>query len=93
MYRLVIDGKSIKTKDDLYASVSQQLPLPSWFGKNLDALYDVLTCDILPKNDVDAEITDAFSLKENLGKYADSLIGMLSDIADEDKRLCLKIAE
>lgn len=91
MLTLKISGAEIHTRAELYESISRQLPLPDWFGKNLDALHDALTCDILPKEAVAVEITGNAALRDNLGKYADALVGMLNDIAGEDERLALKI--
>lgn len=36
----------VETLDDLYDSLEAQLDLPEHFGRNLDALYDVLSHDI-----------------------------------------------
>ncbi len=41
-----INGKNIKTIDDVYDQLASQLEFPNHFGRNLDALYDVLTTDI-----------------------------------------------
>ena len=38
-----IDLKNAKTRADLYDLLEQELPLPDYFGRNLDALYDVLS--------------------------------------------------
>lgn len=93
MYKFVIDGEKITKKAELYDAVAQQIPLPGWFGKNLDALYDVITCDILPKDHAQAEIVNLNALRGNLGSYADSLVSMFSDIAGGDKRFELVINE
>ena len=37
-----LDGGSCKKIDDCYASLQQQLSIPVYFGKNLDALEEVL---------------------------------------------------
>ncbi|MDR3428491.1 MULTISPECIES: barstar family protein [Silvimonas] len=36
----------IHKMDDVYDQFSAQLALPDYFGRNLDALYDVLTSDV-----------------------------------------------
>ena len=87
MYKLILNGETIRTKKELFECMGEQLELPAWFGKNLDALYDVITCDLLPKGTVEVRIGAVQKLKENLGGYADALLGMLGDIAEEDKRL------
>ena len=38
-----LDLKDVKTKTDLHELLSRELPLPDYYGNNLDALYDVLT--------------------------------------------------
>ncbi len=41
-----LDGTAIRSLDDLYDQLAARLPLPSHFGRNLDALWDVLATDI-----------------------------------------------
>ncbi|MBQ3390203.1 MAG: barstar family protein [Firmicutes bacterium] len=38
-----IDLTKAKTRADLYDLLEEALPLPDYFGRNLDALYDVLS--------------------------------------------------
>ena len=38
-----IDISRVNSRDDLHDALEEALPLPSWYGRNLDALYDVLT--------------------------------------------------
>jgi RNAse (barnase) inhibitor barstar len=40
----IVDGEKTATLNDLYRQLTKQLKLPSYFGKNLDALFDCL-CD------------------------------------------------
>lgn len=42
----VIDFYEIEDITDFYDCLEKELDLPSFFGKNLDALYDVITGDI-----------------------------------------------
>ncbi len=44
--RYILDGKTIHSLDDFYDQLIQQLALPKQFGRNLDALWDVLSIDI-----------------------------------------------
>jgi ribonuclease inhibitor len=44
--RYILDGKAIHSLDDFYDQMTQQLALPRQFGRNLDALWDVLSTDI-----------------------------------------------
>ena len=38
-----IDLTGVNTKAELHAAISGELPLPEWYGNNLDALHDVLS--------------------------------------------------
>ena len=38
-----IDLTGVGTKEELHERIAATLPLPEYYGKNLDALYDVLT--------------------------------------------------
>ena len=38
-----IDLKAATTKEKIHEAIAKELPLPDYYGGNLDALYDVLT--------------------------------------------------
>jgi ribonuclease inhibitor len=44
--RCVLNGLKIHSLDDLYAQLKKRLSLPAYFGRNLDALWDVLSADV-----------------------------------------------
>ena len=44
--RCVLDGQTVKSTQTFYDEIARQLSFPSYFGRNLDALWDVLTVDI-----------------------------------------------
>lgn len=44
--RCVLNGLKIHSLDDLYAQLEKRLSLPDHFGRNLDALWDVLSADV-----------------------------------------------
>ncbi len=44
--RARLSGKSIHSMGDFYTEIARQLKFPEHFGRNLDALWDVLTTDI-----------------------------------------------
>jgi ribonuclease inhibitor len=46
MKRCTLNGSVICSLDDLYDQLSRQLSLPEHFGRNLDALWDVLSADV-----------------------------------------------
>jgi ribonuclease inhibitor len=44
--RCLLQGRRIHSLDDLYDELTRCLTLPDYFGRNLDALWDVLAADI-----------------------------------------------
>ena len=43
MKQVILDGSAITTRTQFHDAVAQQLQLPEWYGRNLDALHDCLT--------------------------------------------------
>jgi ribonuclease inhibitor len=41
--KVTIDFSKVKTFWDLHGVISEKLDFPEWYGKNLDALWDLLT--------------------------------------------------
>ena len=41
-----IDGSNIKTEADFQGAIAKAFSLSHYYGKNLNALWDVLTCDV-----------------------------------------------
>ena len=43
MKQITIDCRSIATREDFHNALAGGLKFPQWYGKNLDALHDLLT--------------------------------------------------
>ncbi|MEJ8605699.1 barstar family protein [Riemerella anatipestifer] len=46
MQTVYIDFFNIGDEEDFYSQLKEKLPLPDYFGNNLDALYDSISGDI-----------------------------------------------
>ena len=44
--RCVLSGKTVRSLGGLYDEMARQLSFPPHFGRNLDALWDVLVSDV-----------------------------------------------
>ncbi|MEN6621244.1 MAG: barstar family protein [Smithella sp.] len=79
--RCILDGRDIGSLDDFYDQISPQLQLPDYFGRNLDALWDVLSTDIegsfeiVWKNYEDSE--------KSMGKDFERVVKLLKDLEKE----------
>ena len=82
-----LDGRLIKSREELHSRLAQQLPLPEYYGCNLDALWDALT-EMAPCTIV---VHDVCSLEEQLGDYAWQFIRTLADARREHPELEIKI--
>lgn len=41
--QLVLDGAKLKYRSRVHRALARHLEFPTWYGRNLDALYDCLT--------------------------------------------------
>ena len=74
--RATINAKRITDKAGLHALLGQKLNLPADCGKNLDAVFDLLT---EPGKDRIITIKHEALLRETLGDYAERFLRMLED--------------
>lgn len=74
--KIELDLHNIENKEQLHQYLKEQLRLPSYYGSNMDALYDCLTCI----NDItDIKLQHMAQLRERLGEYADVLVQVIQD--------------
>lgn len=80
-----IDLGQIYGADDLQDLLEETLPLPDYYGRNLDALYDVLTDG--RKNVWDIRFHHTAEAETILGKYIRQLKKMCRQAEDETDKL------
>ncbi len=86
--RATINGKRVTDRDSLHALLRQKLNLPEDCGRNLDAVYDVLT---EPGKDRIITVKHPELLRQRLGDYAEALLRMLTDAQESGHvRLIIK---
>ena len=44
MKNIIVDFKILDYKEKFYDFISKEMDLPDWFGRNADALHDLLDC-------------------------------------------------
>lgn len=83
MRHIVLDGASVRSRDGLHEMLAARLPLPAWYGRNLDALYDCLT-------DLGEEVTvllrNGHQLTAVLGEYGAQTVRVFQDAARGNPR-------
>lgn len=88
MKHCILDGRAIETSEQLHAVLQQELELPEWYGRNLDALYDSLTDS---HERISIEIRNPEALAAHLGRYVKALEQVIRDAAEENAQI--KIVE
>lgn len=77
-----IDGNSIKTEAEFHAKISVALSLPLHYGKNLDALFDILSRDV--ERPVVLVWKDSTISKASMGDSFDRIVDVLRGIENQD---------
>ena len=83
-----LKGSLMKDRAALHDLLKTQLQLPEYYGRNLDALFDLLT---ERKEATEIVVTDWTEVEINLGGYAASLMDTLYDAAKENPALTVKV--
>jgi ribonuclease inhibitor len=79
--KIKLPGKSISSLDEFYSEMAKKLRFPEHFGRNLDALWDVLTTDI--KGPVELAWEDSELSKKSMGKDFEKVAALLRDVGKE----------
>jgi len=80
----VINGTKVASMEEIHDCVKQSLGFPSYYGKNLDALYDLLSTEDRPTLVL---VFDSKSLSKGLGSKGENLLGTFQDAARANKRI------
>ena len=72
-----LNGAAIPDRVALHDALTKQFQFPAHYGRNLDALYDLLT--ERPEDAYRVEIENAAALEEHLGGYYRVFLRVLED--------------
>jgi ribonuclease inhibitor len=88
--RCEIDGRAVQSLDEIYDALAGALAFPAHFGRNLDALRDVLTTDL--PGPIEIVVTAAEAARRRLGRDFDRLAEVLRAAAAERADLSVTFA-
>ena len=86
-YRIDLTG--IGNRADLHDRLQEALPLPVWYGRNLDALYDALT----EMGERIIVLHHISCMLDSLGEYARMTLNTMIDAAKVNSALEIRIRE
>ena len=83
----ILDGAAFQDKKKAHEIISRELSFPSYYGGNLDALYDCLT----EMGQTEIDLFSCALIRRNLDAYGDRLLQVFSDAAEANPNLSLKM--
>ena len=87
---IILDGAIVTDRASLHDQLAEKFGFPDYYGRNLDALYDLLASYPVQ---VHVDVLHPAQLQQNLGNYGNSLIHTLRDAANTNKNLKISICE
>ena len=88
MNEQIIHGNVMADRQSAHEELARALGFPAWYGRNLDALWDMLTTI-----DVFAVLAEKDAMLEQLGDYGRNLLDTLLEAAEENPRFRFRIAD
>ena len=83
---IALDCREMKDRDSLHTYLAQMLEFPAWYGRNLDALFDLLT-ELGPPR----LVLDLACVLEEGEPYGRAVLETLRDAADSNPHLELTV--
>ncbi|WP_375177785.1 barstar family protein [Marinobacter mobilis] len=80
--RVVINGSEIRSEADFHKKIAEAMGFPSYYGENLDALWDILSTDI--ERPVTLVWENAAYSKESMGNGFARIVDLLNRVVAQD---------
>lgn len=84
---IILDGKCMRDFESAHDYLSRVLRLPEYYGRNLDALYDLLTAYPAAR----LTLRHPEMLVAHLGNYGELVLRVLADAAAENPAFTLNV--
>ena len=85
---IILNGNAMTDRPAAHSHLAERLELPTWYGRNLDALYDVLT-EI--GTDTEIILEEPSAVIDNLGKYGEAMLSTMQEAAEENPHLTITL--
>ena len=88
MMTVILEGSRMIDRVAVHNHLAERLQLPSYYGRNLDALYDMLT-EI--GDDTEIVLENPAAVAEQLGKYGEALLSTMQEAAESNAHLTITL--
>ena len=85
---IILDGKAMTDRPGAHSHLAERLDFPTYYGRNLDALYDMLT-EI--GEDTELILEDPAAVADQLGKYGEALLSTMQEAAENNPHLIITL--
>ena len=90
METIILDAAAMTDRAAAHDHLAARLCLPAYYGRNLDALFDLLSTR---ERETRLVVQNAPLITENLGPYGRALLGVLEDAAAENPGLAVELRQ
>ena len=87
MKEIILDSTALASRDAFHDAMAEALSFPDWYGRNLDALHDLLTA--LPE-DTHLVFRNWAQAEAALGNYANGIRKALTHASGRNPRLTVE---
>ena len=84
----IVHGERMTSREAAHEELKRALELPDYYGRNLDALWDLISAA-----DADVVLVNASSLLRNLGAYGCKILTTFYEAMEENDGFTLTIGE
>lgn len=88
MTEIRLNGARMSDREAAHEYIKNKLQLPDYYGRNLDALWDLLSTDLSPQK---ITIIRPEMIIQNLGTYGEALLDTFREAAEENEFLNVEI--
>lgn len=85
---VILDGALVTDRATLHDLLAEKFDFPDYYGRNLDALYDMLTGNPM---EINVTVIHTEELLEHLGRYGKLFLQTLQDASQSNAKLKISI--